>query len=192
MARKFVRTQIAGHAYETVPYSFREHWDLKLILAEILAKPLGDTAGKALVSLLSGGDFEVDEIAEKLGPLTDRLGDVLAGIPAAIRHHGSADLLIRLLKTTTVEVQEDGGTRRRLRLAEESSLDHLYTGGPGQVECLEALAWVLAVNYSPFGTDGWPGWEQLWDRLSDYLPAPQMPTEETTQTNENKPAAANG
>jgi len=168
------RTEINGHAYETVPLSFARAFDLKVELVEVLSEPLGDAAGA-----IFGDDISLDPEAEVD---MDSVKRALVSAPRAIARHGGSKLVSKILAHTTW-LKLEGDREVRLALSNDKVLSELFAGG-NWGELYKLLYYVLQVNYfGPF--DPTDTFAELWRKAQSWLEtrenqqtsAPSEPTE---------------
>lgn len=166
--RKITLTDSEGkpHEYICTPFRFDQGLALKLRILKIIVKPLGDALGQVL-SDAPAGAAEEHIMAEGLD-LTG-LGAVLAEVPERVIEAGGAALVAEILSQTVRVTRGGADGDLRLDLKDELARAKAYAGG-NYVEAYQALAWVLGVNYAPFGADGRPNWSALWSGLRSFVP----------------------
>ena len=126
------------HSYECKPYAFDEAFDLGLKLAGVVGGPIGE----AFKSMLLGSDLDDLELdGQVIGSIAGTLGD----LPGALAKAGGSELIARILAQTWRAGDE--GNRQLLGDAEDR--DAAYSGGNLR-EAIDAVRWVLTVNYGPF------------------------------------------
>jgi len=146
-----------SHEYETIPWSFDEAVEIKLILAGLLGEPVG---GMLAAFLGGGGDLDAEIDAGELGRAVGRL-------PQAIMDQGGPALIARILHDT-VRYTETGGKRHGKRLRDSLARDEAYAGG-NLLEAYRAIGWVLKVNYGPFLMGLSPILRGLWQRAQGLM-----------------------
>lgn len=170
-----------AHHYTCQPFAFDEAFDLGLEIAAVVGGPLGD----AFKALLIGGELEDGALDENvLSKAAAGLGDV----PARLIARGGSALIARILATTIRVGTDDKGPIKQ-PMADANNRTAAYSGG-NLMEAINAVKWVLQVNYGPFLTG-------LWDALTPHLselaqPSTQAGTKETppsaTQPEQQKPS----
>ncbi len=145
-------TDLSGelHSYQCKPFAFDEAFDLGLKLAGIVGGPLGE----ALKGMLLGSELDDLKLDERvIGSIAGTLGELPGRIAAA----GGSVLIARVLAQTWRK--GDDGTRQLLGEADDRT--EAYSGGNLR-EGIDAVRWVLMVNYGPFLTG-------LWGELAPQL-----------------------
>lgn len=138
--------------YHTVPFSYDDGFDLLTELMEIATGSLAPLVGAA--SKIQSGDLlDLD--------LND-LGAALQKLPELIRRKGGPKMVARLLKHT--KCRKAG---RWLQLRKPEDRDVAW-GGDGYAESIEAMIWVIGVNFGPFSGPTSP-WRRLWSKGSALL-----------------------
>jgi len=141
------------HRYETVPFAFDQCFDLGLELAAMVGGPLGE----AFKSVLLGGNAGALDLDEKvLGQAIGALGELPGRVIAA----GGSKLIARILATTT-RIATVGGELRKQPLLDDGQRTAAFGGGNLR-EAIDAVRWVLTVNYGPFV-------ESIWGDLRPQL-----------------------
>jgi len=175
MPRDQVHTMIADrdgveHDYVTIPFAFDNAINLKLKILKIIVRPLveGIQEFAGFAKLARAGemtDGELDAMSDA------RFGEIVDQIPERLILAGGADLLAEILKDTVRTTPGAGpdGQKLVLRLGKPAARDQAYSGG-NWLEAYRAVAWVLAVNYAPFGTGGSGSLSDIWSALRDLLP----------------------
>ncbi len=141
-----------AHRYSCKPFAFDECFDLGLELAGIV----GGSVGEAFKNLLLGS--ELDDLAldgQVIGSLAKTFGELPGKLTAA----GGSKLIARVLAQTW-RVGDDG---ERQLLGEADDRTAAFSGGNLR-EAIDAVKWVLTVNYGPFLMG-------LWSVLQSQLPA---------------------
>jgi hypothetical protein len=179
-----------AHSYKTETFPLRELVGLELELGRIM----GGAAGPGIDYL--SGLFSIDKDGVHLAASSDaadkgtdstKLGKAIAAIPAGIMEAGGYDFIAKILSRTSREVDIAGdGSVDFVRLADPhlsgdgaTWMEHIYPGNLGEMH--KAIAWVLCVNFSPFGRG--PSWSLrgLWQELQSVIPMPSIMSTETTE-----------
>jgi len=149
----------------TSPLAFDAAFDLQLELMEVIAKPLGDAAGE----LFKGGQAESFLDVEGLDNIDAHLGNIVSSLPRLIAQKGGSKLVARILGSTSVVLQGEGGRPRKSPLSDAGTRSIVFSGA-NFAWIYRVIAWVLAVNYAPFGTGNTSDWSGLWQQVKGWLP----------------------
>jgi hypothetical protein len=166
------------HRYECRLFAFDEAFDLGLELAGVVGGPIGD-AFKGMLLGSGMDDLELD--GQVLGSIAGTLGD----LPGKLATAGGSRLIARILAQTSRVGDDGNGGKVRQLLDLEDDRNAAY-GGANLREAIDAVRWVLTVNYGPFLMG-------LWDALQPQLGALESlrrmrhspPEESETQSSEH-------
>ena len=169
MSRATLQTEIEDvdhqpHRYGCTLHPAGEGFDLATELAQVV----GGTLGRLFASV-SGPGNQADPDADGDGGI----GAALEHLPTAILDKGGHKLAKRILHYTGRESTPDAnGRAKQERLRDQKVFDDVFAGNYN--EMIDAVTWVLKVNYGPF-------FEGITDRLSgllanasNSLPAPPL------------------
>lgn len=130
------------HLYSITPFSYDEGFDLGMVLGDLIGGPIGE----GLKAMLSGGDFDLDDVDDKT---MGRALAELTSVPRRILTAGGSKLVKRIL-TGTVRMDEGSdGKLYKQNLEDADARTEAYAAG-NQAESLQAMRAVMDVNYGPF------------------------------------------
>jgi len=152
--------------YNTIPFSYDQGIDLLSIVSEIMA----ETIGKGIGAMAGGNLLDAD-----LGVL----GEAVSSLPRMLQSKGGAQLVARFFKATKCKRPDSG---EWLDLGTAVGRDRAFCGN--YAESLEALAWVIEINFGPFSGPT-NRWRRLWSKGAGLLS--NAMSAEATQSSEANP-----
>jgi len=167
------------HRYESSPLGFDQAFDLGLDLAGLVGGPLGE----AFKGLLLGSTLDDESLDQRvISHAVVSVGE----LPARILQAGGAELVGRILSTTirvdkrTVK-EGTPATLVKQHLHDPDARTEAYGGGNLR-EAIDAVRWVLEVNYGPFITGLWQDLQAPLAELASSLQTVPKPEESKQPT----------
>jgi hypothetical protein len=186
----FELNDVAGrsHAYQVTLFSCDENLALQLIVAGLLAGPLGKVVGaisNAVAGRDEGAQFDLMETIESVDWAS--LGGSIQEVTASIEARGGPELFNRVLSKTRrgrFEVDGTGGEHEIMDdLNNATARDLAYAAEGNMLELWKAFVVVLAVNFGPFGRNGSLNLTDALSGLTSWLPIQRIPNTETPAPN---------
>lgn len=155
---------IDGVTYRTVLYGAEQGFDYLPMFGALASGPVGVALETVGLILDAGGDLTAARVTGS------SVAEALHNACAVVVEVGGASKIREMLDHTTVKHLSGPGWSKA-----DEVFDDLFAGRYWHL--VRVLAWVLEVNYDPFGggllAEIWSRWTQINERLATGLSEPQ-------------------